>query len=235
MLATSHSVSKAHPLPSFSAVPKDTNQKPQRISQYSSHLRTAVDKVDTVLTTWQGKKNTYPSAVVLATTPGSFGQISASHSFLKEPTFENLSSLLVKSSFLSSADHSNLLLASLTINTLWVHMVKFKDLDFSPLQTPDLDYLTQTSIPQDRVDMFTACAIHYDFDLSSVIRFTGGNYTNAHLKAESILAQLAAAGCDPNLMNELKRVISEGCPSYFNATSTQETLIPLLNMVIILL
>ena len=101
-------------------------------------------------------------------------------------------------------------------------MVKFQDLDFSPLQQPDLDYLTQTSIPQDRVGMLTACAIHYEFDLSSVIRFTGGNYTNAHLKAESILAQLADAGCDLDLMNEPKRVISEGCPSYFNATSTQD-------------
>ena len=117
----------------------------------------------------------YPSDVVLATTLGSFGQISTSHSFLKEPTFENTSSLLVKSSFLSFEDHSNLLLASPSINNLWIHMVKFQDLDFSPLQQPDLDYLTQTSIPQDRVDMFTACAIHYKFDLSSVIRFTGGN------------------------------------------------------------
>ena len=92
----------------------------------------------------------------------------------------------------------------------------------SPLQKRDLDYKSHTSIPQCRVDMFTACAIHYDFDLSSVIRFTGENYINAHLKVESILAQLAAAGCDKKLMDELKRVISEGCPSYFNATSTQE-------------
>ena len=52
--------------------------------------------------------------------------------------------------------------------------------------------------------MFTACAIHYDFDLSSLIRYTGGNYTNAHLKVESILAKLAAAGCDQKLMDELK-------------------------------
>lgn len=73
-------------------------------------------------------------------------------------------------------------------------MYKYKDIDSSPLQQPDLNYTAQTSIPQHIVDMCTACAIHYDFDLSSIVRFTGGNYTNAHLKVESILAKLAAAG-----------------------------------------
>ena len=138
----------------------------------------------------------YPSAVTLATTPGSFGQIYASHSFFKEPTFENIASILVKSSFIPSKYHSTLLIASLPFSTLCENMIKYKDLEFSPLQQHDLEYKSQTSIPQHRVDMFTACAIHYDFGLSSVIRFTGGNYINVHLKVESILAQLAAAGCD---------------------------------------
>jgi len=101
-------------------------------------------------------------------------------------------------------------------------MTRLRDLDFSPLQKVDLDYAKQTSIPQHRVDMFTACAIHYNFDLSSVIRFTGGNYTNAHLKVESIIETLSAAGCDQQLMDELKRIITVGCPAYFNASSSQK-------------
>ena len=70
--------------------------------------------------------------------------------------------------------------------------------------------------------MFTTCAIHYNFDLSSVIRFTGGNYTNAHLNAESIINTLSSAGCDQKLMDELKIIPTAGCPAYFNATSSQE-------------
>ena len=107
MLATSYSASITQPTPSLPVIPKDTHLKAQRISQYNSHLRTAVGKENTELTTWKSKKNMYPCAVVLATTPGSVDQISASDSFLEEPTFENFSSLLVKSPFLSSEDYSN--------------------------------------------------------------------------------------------------------------------------------
>ena len=103
-----------------------------------------------------------------------------------------------------------------------MHMVKFKDLDSTPLQQIDLNYKAQTSIPQERVDMFTACAIHYNFDISSVIRYTCGNYTNAHLKVESIIATLSSAGCDKKLMDELQRILTKGSPVYFNASSTQE-------------
>ena len=114
----------AQPHPSQTDMSEDTHPKAQRISQYSSHLRTAVDEEDALLKTWQGKKYMYPSAVTLATTPGSFGQISASHSFLKEPTFENIASLLVKSSFLPFKDLSTLLIASLPVSTLWKNMIK---------------------------------------------------------------------------------------------------------------
>ena len=77
------------------------------------------------------------------------------------------------------------------MSTLWTNIARLKDIGFSPLQEVDLDCAKQTSIPQHRFDMFTTCAIHYNFDLSSVIRYTGGNYTNVHLKVESILKTLS--------------------------------------------
>ena len=64
-----------------------------QLSQLSVRLSTTVK--DNTLQVWKGKHIMYPTAVVLATTPGSFGQISASHSFTKEPTFENTSVLLL--------------------------------------------------------------------------------------------------------------------------------------------
>ena len=70
--------------------------------------------------------------------------------------------------------------------------------------------------------MFTACAIYYNFDLSSVIRSTGGNYANTHLQVESILATLSTHGCDQQIMAELKMIVTLGWPDYFNASSTQE-------------
>ena len=70
--------------------------------------------------------------------------------------------------------------------------------------------------------MFIACAIHYNFDLSSVIRFIGGNYINAHLNADSMINTLSSTGCDQKLMDESQIILTAGCPVYFNVTSIQE-------------
>ena len=56
VLPKSNSVPITRSPPSLPAMSKDTHLKAQRISQYSSYLRAAVDKEDTVLKTWQGKK-----------------------------------------------------------------------------------------------------------------------------------------------------------------------------------
>ena len=63
--AKSISVSIAQLHPSQTDMYDDTHPKAQRISQYSSHLRTAVEEEDALLKTWQGKKYMYPSAVTL--------------------------------------------------------------------------------------------------------------------------------------------------------------------------
>ena len=52
-----------------------------QLSTLSVHLSRALK--DNNLQVWKGKHIMYPTAVVLATTPGSFGQISASHTFTK--------------------------------------------------------------------------------------------------------------------------------------------------------
>ena len=70
--------------------------------------------------------------------------------------------------------------------------------------------------------MFLACDIHYKFDLLSVIRYTGGNYTAVHQDVEDIIDTLTSAGCDELLVNEIKRIMSVGCPAYLNAYSSQE-------------
>ena len=89
--------------------------------------------------------------------------------------------------------------------------------------------------------MITTGDIHYNFDLSSVIRFIGGNYTNANLKVEYILGTLSETGCDHKLMDELKRIITVGCPAHFNTYSSNKTLrylhsmatIPLLSKILL--
>ena len=144
---------------------------------------------------WQSKNLVYPSTIFLATSPSSFGHIPTSHSFLKEPTFGNIPVFIVKSSF-------SLLWIIIPFFPLALHahsMVTYDQIKgsrFLPLQNIDSYFIGKTSIPQHRVDIFTACAIHYNFNLSSVIRFIGGNYTNAHHQVESTLAALSNTSCN---------------------------------------
>ena len=102
--------------------------------------------------------------------------------------------LLVKSAFLSHEDHLNVLKASTTVSTMWKHMVKFKSLDFSPLQDIDPNYASQISVPADKSYMFLACAIHYNFDIPSIIRYMGDNYTAVHQDVDDIVDTLTLAG-----------------------------------------
>jgi hypothetical protein len=48
--------------------------------------------------------------------------------------------------------------------------------NFLPLKMPRLDYPEQTSISSKRVDLATACAIHYGLDVGMVIRYLKGEY-----------------------------------------------------------
>ena len=101
-------------------------------------------------------------------------------------------------------------------------MVKFKSLDFSPLQVIDLNYASQTSVPTDKADMFLACDIHYKFDLLSIIKYTGGNYTAAHQDVDDIVATITSDGCNKSLVNKIKRIMSVGCPTYLNEYSSKK-------------
>ena len=192
-------------------------------TSYSSFLTEEVHKA--TISNWdplnpQGKHCSYPSATQLATDVQSFGKISRDHSFTKEATFENIAIFLLKSPFLDLAGLSALLQASVLLSILWKSLVKLRALDFSPLQQIDPNYKSYSSIPSTKVEMFLACAIFYNFDLASVIRFTGGNYTASHLDVDSILHTLDHVGLPTDIFNHIKRSLTIGCPAYFNAESS---------------
>ena len=89
-------------------------------------------------------------------------------------------------------------------------MVTFKSLDFSPLQDIDLNYASQASIPANKSDMFLVFVIHYNFDLPSVIRYMGENYTAASQDVEDIAGTLTSAGFDESVVNKIKRIVVIG-------------------------
>ena len=68
--------------------------------------------------------------------------------------------------------------------------------------------------------MFLACVLFYNFDLASVIRFTGGNYTASHLDVDAILHKLKEIGLQYDIFQHIMRALTIGCPAYFNAESS---------------
>jgi len=68
---------------------------------------------------------------------------------------------------------------------------KYSRIDFTPLRNfLDPAWETITTIPDETVDMFTACFFHYDFDTATVVRYIGGQYIGNHRPTEEILGKL---------------------------------------------
>ena len=201
-------------------------------SDYSQFLSEEVHQ--TTVTAWdtnshQGKKLVYPSASALATDRNSFGSISPAHSFLKEPSFDNIVVFLLKSNLLDFQTFLCLINSNPLYLVLWKYLVKLHSLEFSDLRIIDTSYQSQEEIPQHKVIMFLACALHYNLDLASVIRYIGGNYTSAHTDIKSIILKLEELGFDPNIIQHLYRSRTFGCPAYFNAETSHDNFLAFLH------
>lgn len=87
-------------------------------------------------------------------------------------------------------------------------------LDFSPLLEPRHDYATQTSIPQERIDMMGAAYLHYG-DMGLVARYVDGEFLGAWRDHDAILDAVA-----PHVSEEVRehmdRVLNLQVPASFN-------------------
>ena len=62
-----------------------------------------------------------------------------------------------------------------------------KSIDFSSLTQFRMNWNQQTTIPTERIKLFSACLIHFNGQIGDVIRYVGGNYTAAHRPVEQTL------------------------------------------------
>ena len=79
------------------------------------------------------------------------------------------------------------------------------------------------------MDAFLAATLHFNFDIGSVIRFCGGRYTGEYMDYSETIRQLTRANVDQTLIAEFTWLFQKDCPSYFNATSSQENFLTFLN------
>ena len=103
------------------------------IPSYSCYLSSEVRKA--TVEAWDphsksGKDSLYPSATRLATAKNAFGKPSLSHSFTREPSFENIAIFLLRSFILDDYAFLALLRASSLLCVLWKHLVLLCAVDF---------------------------------------------------------------------------------------------------------
>jgi hypothetical protein len=88
-------------------------------------------------------------------------------------------------------------------------------IDFSTVKLPCLDYAEQTEISEERVDLATACAIHYGLKTGMVICYIKGEYVGESRNADTIFTSIS-----PHINNkdcqDIKRIINQGCLSQLN-------------------
>jgi len=94
--------------------------------------------------------------------------------------------------------------------------------DFTPLLYPRLNYESQTSIQQDRVEMTTALLVHYNMDPGLAVRFLGGEYTGEDRDAKGTCSAIAPYVQTEDL-ESIERILLHGCPAEFQLTKTLES------------
>ena len=102
-----------------------------------------------------------------------FGKISKNHSFTSDASFERILIFILKGNFLGFNDESNLL----STHELFAHLKKMlvwsKNVDFSDVKGHIHNYARQENIDTNRMKKFLAAMLHYDLDVSALIRFLG--------------------------------------------------------------
>ena len=82
------------------------------------------------------------------------------------------------------------------VNKMYHEMIDnvlcLRSVDFLSPKLPRLNYADQTTIPQERVDPATACAIHCGLHIDMVIHYLKGEYVGESRDAEKILATVSA-------------------------------------------
>ena len=128
--------------------------------------------------------------------------------------FNNMVIFIVKSYelYLTTGKLKNLKNLSKSYCKMINNVLRLWSIDFSSLKRPQLDYAEQKKISKQRVDLATACAIHYGLNMGMVIRYLKGEYIGASRDANAILSVVSSLISNQDC-EHIKRIINQGCPS----------------------
>ena len=149
-----------------------------------------------------------------------FGKDTITQSFYAAKSFCHVLLPLLKSGYLSCRATKNLEKASFRARQLQQLRKKYSPIDFRKLQGFQSDWEETECIRQDWRDMTTACALHYNGDIATVVRYIGGPHVNAHIDAANVLAKLKPI-VTTDVFDDVQRILTTGAPAYCNAEASQ--------------
>jgi hypothetical protein len=108
-------------------------------------------------------------------------------------SLQNIIIILIKdvNSYLPVKEIMCLRILNKLYNKVILDIFKLRTLDFSILPKPRLDYASQESISQARVDMATAGMIHYGLHPGMLVRYLNGEYTGESRDVPAILKKVS--------------------------------------------
>jgi hypothetical protein len=197
--------SPAFDMPSLDVDSEPTTKRPRVTdSMHPRYLQqSAIGKA------WQAQKNQ------------KFGKDNLLQVYTTEPVIFHILLPLFKLGFLTQKQMRRLFVALPPAKRLWMEYQRVKDIDWTPLCQPNMNWQEQEEIDRHRVDMRMAMLFHFDMDLAAVHRQIGGNHVGSHRNADHILSQLDGL-LDSNLLAEIRRILVNGCPARFNEEGTSQ-------------
>eukprot|EP00956_Cyclotella_meneghiniana_P044908 scaffold342465_cov169-Cyclotella_meneghiniana.AAC.1 len=214
--------------------PVITQQQGEQIFSSSSKpstMKHIADKVPARGADAQGpsKPRTYPSRTELVRS--CHMKIKEEISFvIEDPTIDEAVLHLMggdRAGFLSEADWGVVAQLDTGFNKLVNLHRRVKNIDFQALREPRLDYAEQVNVDQERIDMASACLLYYGGDVSSLVRFCGGEYTAAHRDCEGLIEEIKDH-VDKKDIEDIRRIMTDGCPAELQKTFTKANKMELL-------
>ena len=167
--------------------------------------------------TW---KDTLPTAAQLLCK--GFSKPDIRRSFTQEACGETILFSVLKSGYLDHDDLVNLYQTNPLIPHMARMMDALQDYDFRWIQNIDKEWASRTSIRPNKVKAMLACLMHYNLDVSLLLRYLGHNYTGEHRDTKETVSILRSYNIEEDLINRFSDLMTQGCPSKLNAETTRE-------------
>ena len=128
---------------------------------------------------------------------------------------------VLKSGFLSCRAIKQLERASFRARQLRQLIKRYAQVDFCLLQGFQSGWENVSTIREDWKSMTSACLLHFNGDVATIVRWVGGPHTAAQINPEEKLAKLKAV-VDPDVWDDLRRILVFGARALCNVEASEE-------------